>query len=112
MRRPLLLTLVLALVRRPGRRPRDGGGRPGQSVTFEAPRELVYEPEKRAEAFSTLESLGVHSLRIVLYWKTVAPVARQPDPSGLRRDRPRGLPLGRLRRRHRRGARAGAGTSC
>src|SRR3954454_10794295 len=47
--------------------------RTNQSVTFEAPRELVYQPELRAEAFSTLESLGVRSLRIVLYWKNVAP---------------------------------------
>jgi hypothetical protein len=73
MRRPLLLTLVLAVCAAPAVVPATAAARPGQSVTFEAPRELVYEPGKRAEAFSTLESLGVRALRIVLYWKTVAP---------------------------------------
>src|SRR5215211_4354134 len=75
MRRPLLLTLLVALCAAPAVAPGPAAARPGQAVTFEAPRELVYEPEKRAEAFSTLESLGVRSLRIVLYWKAVAPSA-------------------------------------
>ena len=47
---------------------------PGQQVTFEAPRDLLGS-ENRAKAFAELDSLGVRSLRIVLYWKDVAPGA-------------------------------------
>lgn len=79
-----LLSCVLAAL------PATAPAKTGQLVTFEAPRELVYEPALRAEAFSTLESLGVRSLRIVLYWKTVAPRPRSrlrpafdpTDPAG------------------------------
>lgn len=88
MRRFLLTCALLscALAALPATAP----AKTGQLVTFEAPRELVYEPALRAEAFSTLESLGVRSLRIVLYWKTVAPRPRSrlrpafdpTDPAG------------------------------
>lgn len=44
----------------------------GQMVTFEAPRDLL-NANHRASAFNQLDSLGVRSLRIVLYWKDVAP---------------------------------------
>jgi hypothetical protein len=43
-----------------------------QSLTFEAPRDLK-DPATRADAFSDLASLGVHSMRLVLYWHDVAP---------------------------------------
>jgi hypothetical protein len=43
-----------------------------QEVTFEAPRDL-FDPAKRAAAFDEISSLGAHALRIVLYWKDVAP---------------------------------------
>jgi hypothetical protein len=46
-----------------------------QSLTFEAPRDLK-DPSTRADAFSDIASLGVHSMRLVLYWHDVAP---QPD---------------------------------
>jgi hypothetical protein len=45
-----------------------------QEVTFEAPRDL-FDPSKRADAFDEIGSLGAHALRIVLYWKDVAPEA-------------------------------------
>src|SRR4051812_2730908 len=45
-----------------------------QEVTFEAPRDL-FDPAKRDAAFQEIDSLGAHALRIVLYWKDVAPDA-------------------------------------
>jgi hypothetical protein len=46
-----------------------------QSMTFEAPRDLK-DPATRAQAFDDIAGLGVHSMRLVLYWHDVAP---QPD---------------------------------
>jgi hypothetical protein len=46
-----------------------------QSLTFEAPRDLK-DPSTRDEAFSDIASLGVHSMRLVLYWHDIAP---EPD---------------------------------
>jgi hypothetical protein len=45
-----------------------------QEVTFEAPRDL-FDVSKREDAFKEIDSLGAHALRIVLYWKDVAPDA-------------------------------------
>jgi hypothetical protein len=47
---------------------------PNMSVTFEAPRDLL-DPATRDAALQELDSLGVRSLRIVLYWHDVAPDA-------------------------------------
>ncbi len=52
-----------------------------QLLTFEAPAELK-DPALRDAAFARLDSLGVSALRVVLYWKEVAPAAdsrNQPD---------------------------------
>lgn len=49
---------------------------PSQSMTFEAPRDLL-NPTTRAAALSELQSLGVRSLRVVLTWSVVAPGADQ-----------------------------------
>jgi hypothetical protein len=46
-----------------------------QSLTFEAPRDLK-DPDTREQAFKDIAALGVHSMRLVLYWHDVAP---QPD---------------------------------
>jgi hypothetical protein len=46
-----------------------------QSMTFEAPRDLK-DPATRTQAFDDIAALGVHSMRLVLYWHDVAP---QPD---------------------------------
>jgi hypothetical protein len=46
-----------------------------QSMTFEAPRDLK-DPSTRDQAFNDIAALGVHSMRLVLYWHDVAP---QPD---------------------------------
>lgn len=44
----------------------------GQSLTFEAPRDLK-DPATRAQAFNDIAALGVRSMRLVLYWHDVAP---------------------------------------
>lgn len=46
----------------------------GQQLTFEAPRDLR-NPATRDAAFADLESLGVRALRVVLFWRDVAPDA-------------------------------------
>jgi hypothetical protein len=46
-----------------------------QSLTFEAPRDLK-DPATREQSFNDIAALGVHSMRLVLYWHDVAP---QPD---------------------------------
>jgi hypothetical protein len=43
-----------------------------QSMTFEAPRDLL-DPNRRAAALNEIGSFGVSSLRLVLYWQNVAP---------------------------------------
>ena len=43
-----------------------------QSMTFEAPRDLK-DPATREQSFNDIASLGVHSMRLVLYWHDVAP---------------------------------------
>ena len=43
-----------------------------QTMTFEAPRDLL-DPATRESAMNEIASLGVHSLRLVLYWHDVAP---------------------------------------
>ena len=48
--------------------------RPGQIMLFDAPRDLL-RPDARAGALAELESLGVRELRLVVYWKDVAPAA-------------------------------------
>jgi hypothetical protein len=43
-----------------------------QVTSFEAPRDLL-DPATRARALDEIASLGVHSLRVVVYWHDVAP---------------------------------------
>jgi hypothetical protein len=47
-----------------------------QGLTFEAPRDLM-NPVTRPAALAELQSLGVHSLRVILTWKDVTPGAGQ-----------------------------------
>jgi hypothetical protein len=46
-----------------------------QSLTFEATSDLK-DPATRDQAFKDIAALGVHSMRVVLYWHDVAP---EPD---------------------------------
>ncbi|MCW2996364.1 MAG: hypothetical protein JWQ18_3859 [Conexibacter sp.] len=43
-----------------------------EEVTFEAPRDL-FDPAQREAAFTEIDGLGAHALRVVLYWGDVAP---------------------------------------
>jgi hypothetical protein len=45
-----------------------------QTVFFEAGKVLI-EPHKREHAFQQMEHLGVHALRVELYWSYVAPAS-------------------------------------
>lgn len=67
MRRPLLLTLALLAAL-----PATAHAAKDQITTFEAPRDLL-DAGSRPAALAELESLGVKHLRVVLYWKNVAP---------------------------------------
>lgn len=68
LRRLLALTLLAALlVAVPA-----AHAKPGEEVTFEAPRDL-FDPALRESAFQQIDSLGATALRIVLYWQDVAP---------------------------------------
>jgi hypothetical protein len=70
LRRLIPLTLLLALL---AAVPAAHAGK-SQEVTFEAPRDL-FDPTHREAAFQEIDGLGAHALRIVLYWKDVAPDA-------------------------------------
>jgi hypothetical protein len=48
---------------------------PSQTMTFEAPTDLL-NPATRPKALDQIASLGAHSLRVILYWKVVAPSPR------------------------------------
>ncbi len=47
-------------------------------LTFEAPRDLL-DPATRGQALTRLDSLGVRSLRVVVYWRDVAPGPQSKD---------------------------------
>jgi hypothetical protein len=66
----LLLTLLLAVPASASR---------SQSLTFEAPRDLM-NPAIRPAALQEMDTLGVHSLRVILTWSAVAPSPDSPTP--------------------------------
>jgi hypothetical protein len=71
-RSPTLIALVCAMVALLV--PAAAHASKTQSLTFEAPRDLK-DDATRDQAFSDIASLGVHSMRLVLYWHDVAPQA-------------------------------------
>ena len=71
-----LIAIALAAVLAAAVLAAPAAAHPNMSVTFEAPRDLL-DPATRDSALAELDTLGVRSLRIVLYWKDVA-----PDPNG------------------------------
>jgi len=73
MRRALLLIVVALAVVLPAA---GAHGARGQTMTFEAPVDLG-DAATRAPAMEEIGSLGVRSLRVILYWQTVAPAAEQ-----------------------------------
>jgi hypothetical protein len=66
---PLTIVLCLALCA-------PAGASKTQSLTFEAPRDLM-NPVTRPAALNELQSLGVRSLRVIMLWSAVAPAADQ-----------------------------------
>jgi hypothetical protein len=65
--RLFLATLALAAVLAPA-----AHASTSQTMTFEAPRDLL-NPSTRPKALDEIGSLGARSLRVILYWKSVAP---------------------------------------
>ena len=78
--RPVKLTALLcsaALIAAAGLGAASALASPGETVFFEAPRDLIdVTPAARSATIAKLQSLGVHALRIVLYWGAVAPRPR------------------------------------
>ena len=67
MRRLIPTAILLALLLAP-----NASASRSQTLTFEAPRDLM-NPATRAAALQEIDSLGVHSLRVILNWRSVAP---------------------------------------
>ncbi|MGZ4268047.1 MAG: cellulase family glycosylhydrolase [Solirubrobacteraceae bacterium] len=64
-----VLSLLVLLVL-----PATAAARPSQFTMFEAPRELLSDDAAvRAQTFDEIRGFGVHWLRVVLYWHSVAP---------------------------------------
>jgi hypothetical protein len=70
-RRLPLLTLLLVLVLAP-----TASASRTQSLTFEGPKDFL-NPTTRPGALDEVQSLGVHSLRVILSWSAVAPGSDQ-----------------------------------
>ena len=70
------LICALALVAAGATFAGTAAAKPGETVFFEAPRDLLGVPgAARLASIAKLQSLGVHALRVVLYWRDVAPHA-------------------------------------
>ena len=77
-RLPLLILVALVLAALPASAALASRG---QTTSFESPRDLL-DPETRPAALDRIQALGVSSLRVLMYWKGVAPKAdssRKPD---------------------------------
>jgi hypothetical protein len=74
LRRLPLLALLAALLAAVFAHAPAAHASASQEVTFEAPRDL-FDPSTRDATFQEIDSLGAHALRIVLYWRDVAPAA-------------------------------------
>ncbi|MGA2163269.1 MAG: cellulase family glycosylhydrolase [Solirubrobacteraceae bacterium] len=71
-RRPHFLTLLLLVAVALAVSAPSALASRNQTVFFEAGKVLI-EPHKREHAFQQMEHLGVHALRVELYWSYVAP---------------------------------------
>lgn len=79
----LALLLAIALL------PSAAQARESQFTMFEAPAELLSDDAgMRARTLAEIEDLGVHWLRVVLYWHGVAPAADDPRSRGSTRATP------------------------
>jgi hypothetical protein len=74
---PLRTLVLLAALAAALALPAGAGARSSQFTMFEAPRELLSDDDAlRAQTFGEIQGFGVHWIRVVLYWQSVA-----PDPS-------------------------------
>ena len=62
--------------------PAAASAAPSQAMIFDAQNDLM-RPETRDQALEELESLGVDQVRVLLYWKDVAPAAEATSPPGV-----------------------------
>ena len=85
----LLFAAALLGARRPRRR-RAASPPSSETVFFEAPRDLLGVTGAQQQAtLAKLQSLGVHALRIVLYWGDVAPSPKHKKRPALQPGQPR-----------------------
>jgi Cellulase (glycosyl hydrolase family 5) len=71
---PLRTLLVLAALAAVLALPAGAAGRSSQFTIFEAPRELLSDDAAlRTLTFDEIQGFGVHWVRLVLYWQSVAP---------------------------------------
>ena len=73
--RRLLVISCLALLAAPA----AADASRSQPVSFEAPREF-FDPALRESALDEIQGLGVDALRVILYWKDVAPSPKSKTP--------------------------------
>lgn len=59
--------------------PSAAGASSTQTVSFEAPRDLL-DPARRERSLDEIQGLGVGALRVILYWRDVAPRPRAKTP--------------------------------
>jgi hypothetical protein len=62
--------------------PAAASAAPSQSLIFDAQRDIM-QPETRDQALDELASLGVDQVRVLLYWKDVAPTPESTSPPGV-----------------------------
>jgi hypothetical protein len=68
--RPILILALVAVLALPA----AASARSSQFTLYEAPRELLSDDANlRNQTFDEIQGFGVHWIRIVLYWNTVAP---------------------------------------
>ena len=86
--RRLLILLCLSMLVAPAAAPASRS----QTVSFEAPRDLWTRPPREG-ALDEINGLGVKALRVILYWRDVAPSPRSATPPSFAETRPGGLRL-------------------
>jgi hypothetical protein len=77
----LLLTALCALVAALTLGAAPAAAAPSQQLIFDAPRDLL-DDAKRPAALEELDRLGVRTLRVLVYWKDVAPDAESATRPG------------------------------
>jgi hypothetical protein len=79
VRRFLLIPCLLSLLALPVP---GAQASPGQTVSFEAPRDLI-DPATREKTLDEIQGLGVRALRVILYWRDVAPRPKSGTPPSI-----------------------------